>query len=112
MSINNSDIHYSWTIAQAAAAGDGAVDDESNCRYGILLARMAGLPVSITSRALQVAERLEQKQQERQQMQQQEQGTHINSLRQVGCGFESCYSECMASQIAHAELVITMCYAC
>ena len=86
VSINNSDIYYTWTIAPAAgpaaAARNGDQDSNDSCHYGILLARMAGLPNEITSRALQVADVLEQRQQQRQ-LQQQQGMEGTKNLRQV-----------------------------
>lgn len=47
--LQGDDIHYTRSIAPAAAEADSACS-----HYGILLARTAGLPQHITERAMQV----------------------------------------------------------
>lgn len=85
--MNDSDIDFKWSISQqlpqqqaslpAAAAAAGGSDataaaagsSDAGRHYGILLAKMAGLPASVTDAALQIARRLDAKQRRRQQQQ-------------------------------------------
>lgn len=93
VAINNSDIDFKWSISPqlppnqptpagtSAAVGAAAAADGSS-HYGILLARMAGLPASITDAALLIAQRLDAQQRQRQ-LQQEGDGS-MQRLRQVG----------------------------
>lgn len=99
VSVSSCDIDFRWSITPhlpaappAAAAADAATaqsltaaaaadDDDAGRHYGILLARMAGLPSSVTDAALQIARRLDTRQQQRQQ--QQEGDGSMQRLRQV-----------------------------
>jgi hypothetical protein len=67
--------------AEAAAPATAAAADEATSHYGILLARMAGLPHSITGAALDVARQLDLKQRQRQQ--QQGSDSSMQQLQQV-----------------------------
>ena len=94
--MNDSDIDFKWSISQqlpqqqaslpaaatatgaagaatepatAAAAAAAAGSSDAGRHYGILLAKMAGLPASVTDAALQITRRLDAKQQRRQQQQ-------------------------------------------
>ncbi|KAF6261419.1 muts domain V-domain-containing protein [Scenedesmus sp. NREL 46B-D3] len=81
--LQGDDIHYTRTIAPAAAAAADAQDGSACSHYGIRLARTAGLPEHITDRALQVAQRLEAKQQQQRLQQQQAQPVSERCLGQV-----------------------------
>uniref|UniRef100_A0A383WQ55 DNA mismatch repair proteins mutS family domain-containing protein n=1 Tax=Tetradesmus obliquus TaxID=3088 RepID=A0A383WQ55_TETOB len=76
--LQGDDIHYTRSIAPAAAEADSACS-----HYGILLARTAGLPQHITERAMQVAQQLEAKQQQQHLRQQQGQPRSERCLGQV-----------------------------
>jgi hypothetical protein len=102
VAVSNSDIDFKWSIspqlpqplaAPSAAAGAdpaaaAAAAASTSSHYGILLARMAGLPAIITEPALQIAHRLEAKQRQRQ-MQQEAAGS-MQRLRQVGATAATC----------------------
>lgn len=92
VAVKDSDIDFKWSIspqlppnqpatAGTSAAGGAAAEVGSSSHYGILLARMAGLPASITGAALQVAQRLDA--QLRQRQLQQEGDGSMQRLRQV-----------------------------
>jgi hypothetical protein len=85
--ISACDIDFKWSIAAgappsshtggstapatAAAAGTDADAAAAGSHYGVLLARMAGLPGSICDAALRIAQQLEDRQQRPRQQQQQ-----------------------------------------
>jgi hypothetical protein len=92
VAVSDSDIDFKWSISQqlpqgAAAAAPpaapppAAAAPDARRHYSILLAKMAGLPATITDSALQIAQRLDAQQQQRQQ--QQEVDGAMQRLRQV-----------------------------
>lgn len=85
VAVSGSDMDFKWSIsplapqpASADAAADAAV---GSSHYGILLAKMARLPASITDAALHIARHLDTQQAARQQ--QQEGDGNMQRLRQV-----------------------------
>lgn len=80
VAVSTSDIDFKWSISpqlpmavlstaaavEAAAPAAATAEDEAASHYGIMLARMAGLPPTITSAALDVARQLDSKQRQRQ----------------------------------------------
>jgi hypothetical protein len=104
VAVSSSDIDFKWSISPqlpmavlstaAAATGEApapaAAESEAASHYGIMLARMAGLPPAITGAALDVARQLDSKQRQ-QQLQQgsdssMQQLQHVYSLvHKLGC---------------------------
>jgi hypothetical protein len=83
--IGNGDLTYKWTVAAADEDSQQPADTDS-AHYGIVLARMAGLPSHIITKAAQVAQQLQHKQlmqrQQRKLLEMQE-GTHRRQLCQA-----------------------------
>lgn len=82
--ISNGDLSYKWTVI--AADEDSQQPDTGSAHYGVVLARMAGLPSHIIAKATQVAQQLHHKQlmqQQQRKLLEMQEGSQRQQLRQV-----------------------------